>query len=164
MGTKYRFFFACGSQNASKPIKFGDPGRIQNWHLRKPPLVCPRSKTRGGFLKWNTSDPNLELSFSDFGPRPKFEVDHREFYFGSRIFGQKNVKVCTCLVLKKIIRCVAIDSSLLYRSAEKKSAQLPIVCTYKERENYVCDSLYSKQNNYGTEQCRFERAQVDVKK
>ena len=36
---------------------------------------------------------------------------------------------------KKIIRCVAIDSSLLYRSAEKKSAQLPIpVCTYKERE------------------------------
>ena len=51
---------------------------------------------------------------------------------------KKIVKVCTCLVLKKIIRCVAIDSSLLYRSAEKKSAQLPIpVFTNKEREMYT---------------------------
>ena len=50
-GNQISIFFACGSQNAAKPIKFDDFRLIQNLHLRKPPLVCPRSKTRGGFLK-----------------------------------------------------------------------------------------------------------------
>ena len=60
-GNQISIFFACGSQNASEPIKFDDFRLIQNWHLRKPPLVCPRSKTRGGgFLKWNTPDGNFK--------------------------------------------------------------------------------------------------------
>ena len=33
-----------------------DPKIGPNFALKKAPLVCPRSVTRGGFLKWNSPD------------------------------------------------------------------------------------------------------------
>ena len=72
---KYFFENCCNDWECSETFKnqlFGAPQAKNFWVIlefhKKPPLVCPRSATRGGFLNINTPDQANRLAVGRDGP------------------------------------------------------------------------------------------------
>ena len=64
IGKDQNFPPAAGQQHKiSIFIDFGESNLSPKLHTRIPPLVCPRSSTRGGILKWNSPDRRITIQF-----------------------------------------------------------------------------------------------------